>query len=104
MAYSFPGLANAEVEQTRQTSAALLSTCSPSWVQCSLLQTPEGEETTLAEVSDDVENHLLSSERGSYADKQALEDMKTDLLLPSPTGTSRGGSRPLLDYAMMRHS
>jgi len=43
---------------------------------------------------DDREKLLLFLVRGSSADKQTPEDMKIDLLLPSPTGTSHGGSRP----------
>lgn len=58
-----------------------------------------------AGMPDDREKHLLSSVRGSSADKQTPEDIKIDLLLPTPTGTSHGSSKPLLDSAIMiRHS
>lgn len=93
--------------QDKPHSAALQHTRSPSWTLPSPLQTSreEGEETAPAGMPDDRGKHWLSSVRGSSADKETPEDMKIDLLLPSPTGTSHSGSRPLLDCAVMiRHS
>lgn len=68
-----------------------------------LLQTSpeEGKETAPSGMTDDRGKHLLSSVRGSSANKQTIEDMKIDLLLLSPTGTSHGGSRPLFGCAVM---
>lgn len=90
--------------RSRQASDALQSTHCSSQSLTFILQTSweKGEETreAAAGTNDARGEHLLPSLRGSSADKQTPGNLKIDVLLPSPTGTSHRGSRPLLDCAV----